>query len=255
MDYCLIERDGPILIVTMNYPEKLNALVPESHEQMAAIFRDFEADPNLRVAILTGAGRAFCAGSDISAYVAGTNRPLPPEGGGGLTHNRARTKPVIAAVNGLAMGGGFEIALACDIIVADERAAFALPEPKVGAAAMGGGLAQLARKLPASMAMQLALTGERIDAARAYALGLASELASAGEGLNVALRLARQMLEGAPLAVAASLRIVQMTIEGASLEEIDGQEATLRTQVMASADFAEGMAAFMEKRRPQWMER
>lgn len=251
MDFCLTEQDGQILTVTMNNPDKLNALIPDSHGQMAAIFRDFEADPDLRVAILTGAGRAFCAGSDISAYVAGTNRPLPPEGGGGLTHYHGRTKPVIAAVNGLATGGGFEIALACDIIVADERASFALPEPKVGAAAMGGGLVQLARKLPASVAMQLALTGNSIDAARAYALGLVSELAPAGQVLAIAKALAGQILAGAPLA-AASRHIVQCTLDGASRDMLDQEEATLRQRVMASADFAEGMAAFMAKRPPTW---
>lgn len=252
MDFCLTEQDGQILTVTMKNPDKLNALIPDSHAQMAAIFRDFEADPTLRVAILTGAGRAFCAGSDISAYVAGTNRPLPPEGGGGLTHYHGRTKPVIAAVNGLAMGGGFEIALACDIIIADERASFALPEPKVGAAAMGGGLVQLARKLPGSVAMQLALTGNRIDAARAYALGLVSELAPANQVLAIAKAMAGQIVAGAPLAVAASRHIVQCTLDGASRDRLDQEEAALRQRVMASADFTEGMAAFMAKRSPAW---
>jgi enoyl-CoA hydratase/carnithine racemase len=252
MDFCRVERDGPLLVVTMNRPDKLNALIPQSHDEMAAIFRGFEDDPASRVAILTGAGRAFCAGSDISAYVAGTNRPLPPEGGGGLTHYRARTKPVIAAVNGLAMGGGFEIALACDIIVADEGAAFALPEPRVGAAALGGGLVQLARKLPGSLAMQIALTGERIDARRAHAVGLVSELAPPGEVVALAKAFAQRMVAGAPLAVAASRRIVQAALDGLSTETIDREEAALRTRVMASADFAEGMAAFMEKRAPAW---
>ena len=252
MEFCKLEQDGPVLTVIMNYPEKLNALIPESHVQMAAIFRRFEADPALRLAILTGAGRAFCAGSDISAYVAGTNLPLPPEGGGGLTHYHGRTKPVIAAVNGLAMGGGFEIALACDILVADEGASFALPEPKVGAAALGGGLIQLARKLPASIAMQMALTGERLPASRAHALGLVSELASRGEVLAVARAIAARILEGAPLALSATRRIVRMAGEGVPLEEIDRTETELRTMLMASADFAEGMAAFMEKRQPAW---
>ncbi|MCG2840933.1 enoyl-CoA hydratase-related protein [Sandaracinobacter sp. RS1-74] len=252
MEFCTLRQEGAILIVTMNHPEKLNALIPESHEQMAAIFRGFQADPVLRVAILTGAGRAFCAGSDISAYVAGTQRPLPPEGGAGLTHNRALTKPVIAAVNGLAMGGGFEIALACDIIVADEGASFALPEPKVGAAALGGGLVQLARKLPPSIAMQLALTGDRLPAARAWELGLVSELAPAGEVLRVAQDVAGRILQGAPLALGATRQIVRMAQEGEPQAAIDQVERELRTAVMGSTDFAEGMAAFMERRPPVW---
>jgi len=252
MEFCRVEIEGPVLVVTMNYPEKLNALVPESHAQMAEIFRAFEADETLRVAILTGGGRAFCAGSDISAYAAGIRRPLPPEGGGGLTHYRDRTKPVIAAVNGLAMGGGFEIALACDILIADETARFALPEPKVGAAAMGGGLVQLARKAPASVAMQLALTGDPIDAVRAHALGLVSGLAPAGEVLRVAREVAGRIVAGAPIALAATRRIVQLAIEGRSTEDLHEAEAELRSTVMASADFTEGMTAFMEKRQPCW---
>lgn len=252
MEFCKVERDGPILIVTMNYPEKLNALVPEAHEQMAAIFNLFEADESLHVAILTGAGRAFCAGSDISAYVAGTNRPLPPEGGGGLTHNRALSKPVIAAINGLAMGGGFEIALACDILLADESASFGLPEPRVGAAALGGGLVQLARKLPPTLAMRLALSGERLSAAQALRFGLVAEVVPQGEVVTAAKALAAKMLQGSPLSLRITRRIMRLAIAGASVGEIDRVELELRAQSMASADFAEGMAAFMEKRPPVW---
>lgn len=252
MDFCTVERDGGILIVTMNNPDKLNALAPQSHEQMAAIFNDFEADPALHVAILTGAGRAFCAGSDIAAYVAGTNRPLPPEGGAGLTHNRALSKPVIAAVNGLCMGGGFEIALACDIIVADENATFALPEPRVGAAALGGGLVQLVRKLPPSLTMTLALTGDKLSATDALRHGLVSELAPAGQVLATARALAARMLLCSPLSLRLTRRIMRLALAGASAEEIDRVELDLRAQSMASADFAEGMAAFMAKRVPVW---
>lgn len=252
MDFCKTERDGAILVVTMNYPDKLNALVPESHEQMAAIFNDFEDAPDLHVAILTGAGRAFCAGSDISAYVDGTNKPLPPEGGGGLTHNRRLSKPVIAAINGMAMGGGFEIALACDLIVADETASFALPEPKVGAAALGGGLVQLCRKLPPSIAMSLILTGDRLSAVDAARYGLVSELASKGEVLAVAKAIATRMIACSPLSLRITRQIARLAIDGASIEEIDRVELDLRMKSLASADFAEGMSAFMEKRPPVW---
>ncbi|WP_157219244.1 enoyl-CoA hydratase-related protein [Flavisphingomonas formosensis] len=252
MEFCRVERDGAVLIVTMAYPEKLNALVPESHRQMVAIFNAFEADPDLHVAILTGEGRAFCAGSDISAYVAGTNLPLPPEGGGGLTYHRALTKPVIAAINGLCMGGGFEIALSCDVLIADETAVFALPEPRVGAAALGGGLVQLARKLPPSLALSLALTGDRLSATDALRFGLVSALAPAGQVVEEARALARRMLRCSPLSLRITRHILRMAIEGAPTEEIDRAETELRRESMASADFAEGMAAFLEKREPVW---
>ncbi|WP_084356138.1 enoyl-CoA hydratase-related protein [Novosphingobium lentum] len=248
--FCTVARDGAILVVTMNNPAKLNALVAHAHDEMAGIFNAFEADPELHVAILTGAGRAFCAGSDIAAYVAGTNRPLPPAGGGGLTHNTTLNKPVIAAINGLCMGGGFEIALACDILIADETASFALPEPRVGAAALGGGLIQLARKMPPSHAMKLALTGERIDAAEAYRLGLLAEVVPAGTVVDAAKAIAANMLKGSPLSLRITRRIMKLALAGASAEELDRVELELRAQSMASADFAEGMAAFMDKRRP-----
>lgn len=252
MPFCKVERDGRILVVTMNRADKLNALGPESHEEMAGIFNAFEDDSDLGIAILTGAGRAFCAGSDIAAYVAGTNRPLPPEGGAGLTHNRRLSKPVIAAVNGLAMGGGFEIALACDFIVADETARFALPEPRVGAAALGGGLAQLARKLPAGLAMHLALSGETLPASDAHRLGLVTHLAPSGGVVDLAKSIAARILEGSPLSLRITRQIVKLATEGAPSAEIDRIEADLRRESMASADFAEGMAAFAEKRKPAW---
>lgn len=251
-DFCLTEVRDRTLVVTMNRPDKLNALIPESHDQMADIFRRFEVDAALDVAILTGAGRGFCVGSDISAYVAGTNRPLPPEGGGGLTYYKDRTKPVIAAVNGLCMGGGFEIALSCDLMVASRDASFALPEAKVGAGALGGGMIQLARKLPGSLAMSLVLTGDRLPAEEAFRHGLVSELAEAGCVLETALALAARISANAPLAVRASREVVAMTLRGMSTEEIWHAEEEMRTRIMASDDFAEGMRAFMEKRPPVW---
>ena len=252
MRFCTLDRIDGVLLVTMDNPAKLNALVPHAHEEMAGIFNAFEADDTLHVAILKVAGRAFCAGSDIAAYVAGTNRPLPPEGGGGLTHNRALSKPVIAAVNGLCMGGGFEIALACDVIVADPRAVFSLPEPRVGAAALGGGLARLVRKLPPSRAFAMALTGDRMDAAEAARLGLVAALSAEGGVVEAAMALARRMLACSPLSLRITRAVMRLALEGADQAEIDRAEAELRAQSMQSADFAEGMAAFMEKRPPRW---
>ena len=253
--FCKTEVIDQTLVVTMNRPDKLNALIPESHGQMAAIFREFEADERLAVAILTGAGRAFCAGSDISAYVAGTSLPLPAEGGGGLTYFRDRTKPVIAAVNGICVGGGFEIALSCDMMIASANAVFALPEAKVGAGALGGGMIQLARKLPPSLAMTLALTGDRISADQALHHGLVSEITDPDKVMDAALALSARICANAPLAVRASRKVIALTIQGVETHAIWGTEDKLRTQVMGSADFAEGMLAFMEKRQPVWQGR
>ena len=252
MDFCKVERAGRLLIVTMNRPDKLNAFQADAHEQMAKIFNAFEDDSGLDVAILTGAGRAFCAGSDISVYVEGTSRPLPPEGGAGITHNHRLTKPIIAAVNGLAMGGGCEVALACDLIVASEDAAFALPEPKVGAAALGGGIVQLCRKLPYSIAMKIVLAGERLSAADALRYGMVTEVVRKDQVLDAAKALAGKILESAPLAIRATLRMARLALEGAPRDQWERIESDVREKVMASADFNEGMSAFMERRAPVW---
>jgi enoyl-CoA hydratase/carnithine racemase len=251
-DFCTTEVVDRTLVVTMNRPDKLNALIPESHGQMASIFRQFEQDGDLDVAILTGAGRGFCVGSDISAYVAGTSKPLPPEGGGGLTYFAGRTKPVIAAVNGLCMGGGFEIALSCDLIIASSDAVFALPEAKVGAGALGGGMIQLARKVPPSIAMSLALTGDRLSADDALRHGLVSELVEPGGVRDAAVALAGRISANAPLAVAASRKVIDMAIKGVPTEEIWRAEDEIRERIMGSDDFSEGMKAFMEKRPAKW---
>lgn len=250
--FCRLEQRDGVLLVRMDNPQKLNALVAHAHEEMAGIFRAFDVDPSLRVAILTGEGKAFCAGADIAAYVAGTNRPLPPEGGGGLTHNYALTKPVIAAVNGLCMGGGFEIALACDIMVADPRAVFSLPEPLIGASALGGGLARLVKKLPPSRAMALALTGDRLSAADAFHFGLVAELSPEGGVVETAMAMARRIMACSPVSLRITRAIMKLAVEGADQATIDKVEAELRAEQMSSADFREGTAAFIEKRPPRW---
>lgn len=253
--FCKTDVIGRTLVVTMNRPDKLNALIPASHGQMADIFRRFEADDDLSVAILTGTGRAFCAGSDISAYVDGTSLPLPDEGGGGLTYFLDRRKPVIAAVNGICVGGGFEIALSCELMIASTSAVFALPEVKVGAGALGGGMIQLARKLPPSIAMSLALTGDRMSAEDAFRHGLVSALSAPEDLMTTAIDLANRICANAPLAVQASRDIISMVNRGIETEKIWKAEEELREKVMGSADFREGMLAFMERRPPVWQGR
>ncbi|MFA5630657.1 MAG: enoyl-CoA hydratase-related protein [Porticoccaceae bacterium] len=250
--FCKTETDGSLLIVTMNRPDSLNALIPTSHEEMSAIWDDFYANDDLRVAILTGAGRGFCAGSDISAYTTGTSKPMPATGGAGLTSRSHRPKPIIAAVNGHCLGGGLEITMACDLVIAAENACFGVPEPLVGAVALGGGIARMCRKIPYTVAMGLALTGDKISAQEAYRIGLINELAAEGEAVTVARKWAEKILRCAPLAVAKTKEICDRALEGETLEESIAFEEASRPHIMGSADFAEGMKAFMEKRKPNW---
>ena len=165
-EFCTAERDGHLLIVTINRPERMNALHPPANFELEGIFNDFAADPDLWVAIITGAGdRAFSAGNDLRWQAEGNKLEVPATGFAGLTARFDLAKPVIAAVNGVAMGGGFEIALACDLIIASDNAKFALPEPKVGLAALAGGLHRLPRQIGVKQAMGMILTGRQVPAA------------------------------------------------------------------------------------------
>ncbi|MEC8792955.1 MAG: enoyl-CoA hydratase-related protein, partial [Pseudomonadota bacterium] len=176
-EFCTAERDGHVLTITINRPERMNALHSPAHYEMDALFNEFESDPDLWVAILTGAGeRAFSAGNDLRWQAEGGTRDRPASGFGGLTSRFDRTKPLIAAVNGVAMGGGFEMALACDVIIAAENARFALPEPRVGLAALAGGLHRLPRMIPLKRAMGMILTGRHVPAPEGMELGFVTEL-------------------------------------------------------------------------------
>lgn len=256
-DFCTVAREDQILIVTMNRPEKRNSLPPESHAQMQAIWDAFVADPDLRVGILTGAGdKAFCSGSDMTAYQSGFDGSLPRSGGAGLTHRLDRDKPIVAAVNGLALGGGFEIMLACDLVVASERAEFSLPEVLVGAGAFGGGIPRLCRKIPHAIALELVLTGRRMGASEAHRLGLINQVVPQERVLSAAKELARAILRGAPLSIEASKQVAGMALEGRPLAEIlTAEDGALKQRVMRSADLQEGIAAFFEKRAPRWQGR
>jgi enoyl-CoA hydratase/carnithine racemase len=253
-DFCMVERDDQILVVTMNRPDKRNSLPPSSHLEMQAIWDGFEADAGLRVGILTGAGeKAFCAGSDLSGYQDGFDGTLPRSGGGGLTHRLDRTKPIIAAVNGLAFGGGFEIMLACDFVVASDKAEFSLPEVLVGAGAFGGGIPRLCRKMPHAIALELILTGRRMAAEEAQRFGLLNQVVPANQVLDSAKDLARRIMRGAPLSVAASKLVADMALNGQSLGAIlEAEDGDPKQKVMRSADLQEGIKAFFEKRAPRW---
>lgn len=254
-EFCTVAREGRVLIVTMNRPEVMNAIHPPMSYEMARVFDEFAADPELWVAIVTGAGdRAFSAGNDLKHTAAGNKLDMPPSGFGGITARYDLAKPVIAAVNGVAMGGGFEIALACDIMVAAENAIFALPEPRVGLAALAGGLHRLPRSIPLKQAMGMILTGRRVSAAEGKALGFVNEVAPQGEALAGAKRWASEILECSPMSVRASKETVYRGLAAGNFEAAYSRQGEFPAikALTASEDYIEGPKAFAEKRKPQW---
>ena len=257
-EHASIERDGRTLIVTINRPDRMNALHPPANAELARIFDDFAADPDLWVAILTGAGpRAFCAGNDLRWQAEGNDVTVPPTGFAGLTSRWDLDKPVIAAVNGVAMGGGFEIALACDIILAAETAIFALPEPKVGLAALAGGLHRLPRTIGVKRAMAMILTGRSVPAAEGKALGFVHDVVPADDLMAAAKALAAQICELSPMSVRASKQVVSRSLDTASLQhayESQMQHPAVNA-LWKSADLREGPLAFAQKRKPEWQGR
>ena len=260
--YVLYEKRDHLATITINRPEVLNALHREANAELTDVFADFKADDNAWIAIVTGAGdRAFSAGNDLKATAAATargDRPAPvpadrPVYFGGLIGNPC-PKPLIAAVNGFALGGGFEIALACDLIVAAEGARFGLPEPRVGLLAAAGGMHRLPQHLPLKQAMGLLLTGRQIDAREAAALGLVNEVVPGPDLLAAAGRWAALILECSPLSVRLTKESVlaglHLPVEEALLDDRPRLE-----RLYASQDFIEGPRAFAEKRPPRWLGR
>ena len=251
-EYCRTERDGHVLLITLDRPKVLNSLNAPACFELHGIFDDFEADPDLWVAIITGAGeRAFCAGHDLADA---PDAPMPPSGWAGLAERAARRKPLIAAVNGLAFGGGFEIVLACDMVTAGKGARFGLPEVRRGLAARGGGVFRLPRRLPHALAMELIVTGAPLDAARAEQFGLVNRLVDDGQALTAALELAAQIAANAPMSVRASKAVAIESADWPLAEGFQRQKEYLEP-VFASQDAAEGVAAFRERRDPVWEDR
>lgn len=258
MEYVEIAREGRTLIVTIDRPDRMNALHPPANAELAQVFDDFATDPELWVAIITGAGtRAFSAGNDLRWQAEGNAVTVPPSGFAGLTSRWDLDKPVIAAVNGVAMGGGFEVALACDIILAADTASFALPEPKVGLAALAGGLHRLPRAIGLKRAMAMILTARTVGAAEGQALGFVHTVHPAAELLDAARALAAQICELSPLSLRASKQVVARSLDTASLQ--DAYDAQMKHPAVAalwkSEDLREGPLAFAQKRKPQWQGR
>ena len=256
--FASVEREGPLTIVTINRPDAMNALHPEANAELAEIFDAFAADPDQWVAILTGAGgKAFSSGNDLKwtsiAMMRGQTIETPVTGFAGLTERFDLDKPVIAAVEGVAMGGGFEIALACDLIIAGESARFALPEPKVGLAALAGGLHRLPRQIGLKNAMGMILTGRPVKAEEGKSLGFVNEVVPDGEALAAAKRWAEMMLECSPMSLRASKQVLQRGLEGTVKEAMAEQSRYPAVKALfRSADVREGPAAFAQKRKPQW---
>lgn len=246
----LVDISDGIQTITINRPEARNAMTLAAAKLIAAALDELDGRDELRIGILTGAGGTFCAGMDLKGFLRGERPSLPDRGFGGLTRKPPR-KPLIAAVEGYALAGGFELVLACDLVVAAENAQFGVPEVKRGLAATAGGLMRLPRQLPYRIALELALTGGMFPAPRAHHCGLINRLTAPGEALAEARRLAQTIAANGPLSVAASKRVVFESQDWSSAEMWDKQ-AALTEHVFTSADAREGSAAFAEKRKPVW---
>jgi crotonobetainyl-CoA hydratase len=246
---------GHILVVTIDRPARRNALDPAAHHQLASLFDAFATNDALHVAIITGAGdKAFCAGSDLTNARGLRRSSLPVTGFAGLAERFDLIKPVIAAVNGDAIGGGLEVVLACDLCVARAGARFALPEPRVGLAASGG-LHRLARHLPRKWVMELALTAQMFDAEDARRLGIVNRITAPGQALAMAIELAQIISQNAPLAVQATKQMIDQGLTEADLRVAFAGTYPAFDRMQDSEDAREGRAAFLEKRPPKWQGR
>jgi enoyl-CoA hydratase len=249
-DEVLTERRERVLLVTINRPDQRNAINRAVAEGIAAALDELDGDDDLSVGVLTGAGRGFCSGMDLKAFVSGERPYVADRGFAGITQ-RSAAKPLIAAIEGFAVAGGLEVALACDLIVAARGARLGIPEVKRSLVAAGGALLRLPRTLPRSVAMEMALTGDPIDAQRAHALGLVTRLSDAGGAVDEALELASAISRNGPLALMATKRILAEAPDWRD-SEFFARQSEISDPVMQSQDAREGATAFAEKRPPVW---
>ncbi len=246
----LTERRDGVLLVTINRPDQRNAINAAVAQAIAAALEELDGVSGLSVGVLTGAGKGFSAGMDLKAFVSGERPWVEGRGFAGIAEHSAR-KPLIAAVEGFAVAGGLEVALACDLIVAARGARLGIPEVKRSLVAAGGALLRLPRVLPRTVAMELALTGDLIDAERAYELGFVNRLAEAGRAVETALELADVIAQNGPLALAATKRILVESVDWPD-SEFFARQLEISGPVYASEDAREGASAFAEKRAPVW---
>ena len=249
----LTERRDDVLVITLNRPEVRNAVNGALAEGIGTALDDLDADDALSIGVLTGTGGFFCAGMDLGAFVAGESPYYGDRGFAGITR-RASRKPLIAAIEGFAVAGGLEVAIACDLIVAAKGAKLGIPEAKRSLVAAGGALLHLPKRMPYHAVMELALTGDPVPAERLYELGVVNRLAEPGEALEVALELAGAISANGPLALAASKEVLQRQYDWPA-EEMWERQGEIVGPVMASDDAKEGARAFKEKRAPRWQGR
>lgn len=255
-DLVRLERFDSVGVITLNRPDHLNAINAEMALQLGDALERLKDDPAIHVGIITGTGHAFCAGMDLSEFAAG--RPMPrgenPDWGFAGVVNHPIDKPLIAAVNGAAVGGGLEIALACDLICVDQQAKLGLPEVRRGIFPAGGGALRIGQQIPLRLGLELALTGRLFSADEALSWGLINRVAPEGRAYEIAMELASRITESAPLATRATKRLIYGT-KHLSLTESEAWELNdyEMERVFRSADAGEGAKAFVEKRGPQWI--
>jgi enoyl-CoA hydratase len=242
--------DDNIAVITINRPEAKNAVNLAVSEGIAACLDEMSRRSDIMVGIITGGGGTFCAGMDLKAFLRGEVVKLKDKGFAGITQAKL-DKPIIAAVEGYALGGGFEVAMACDLIVAAENAKFGLPEVKRGLVANAGGLVRLPRQLPPRIAAELVLTGDLVEPKRLHDYGMINHIAKPGEALTDARVLAEKIAANGPLAIAASRRVMAESMDWPT-DELFDRQAAITGAVFTSADAKEGARAFAEKRKPQW---
>jgi len=246
----IVDRVDSTLVIAINRPEKRNAMTRFASENIAAALDRLDEDDSLAVGIITGSDETFCSGMDLEHFAAGEAASIPGRGFGGVTE-RPSVKPLIAAVEGYALAGGFEMVLACDLVVAGRGARFGLPEVRRGLVARGGGLLRLPGRLPTAIAMQIILTGCSFDAYKAHDWGLVNDVVEDGGALQRALELAHEIARNAPLAIRASKRVIVESVDWPVADFFERQ-ASITDPVFESEDALEGARAFIEKRSPRW---
>jgi len=255
-EFLTTEANGHVLEVTINRPDVMNALHPPSHAEFDEVWNEFSQNEDLWVGIVTGAGdRAFSAGNDLKYQASGGDRSMgmPSTGFAGLTSRFDLNKPIIAAVNGVSMGGGFEIALACDLIIASDNARFALPEPKVGLAALAGGMQRLPRQIGMKNAMGMMLTGRHVGAEEAKELGIVNEVVPQADLMDTARKWAKDIEACSPMSIRATKQVAYQSLDESDLEKsMHNGNYSAVGDLLNSEDFVEGPVAFAEKRAPEW---